>query len=74
MTETLEPTETKPDPPFMLTQENINKSFRGKKRPAWLERAVDPSTPTLKDVGVVHTTSANARFDGMGAELLFTTV
>ena len=74
MTETLEPTETKPDPPFSLTQENINKSFRGKKRPAWLERAFDPSTPTLKDVGVAHTTSANARFDGMGAELLFPTV
>ena len=90
MAETLEPTDNytikgnqydeagalkmQPDPPFSLTQENINKSFRGKKRPAWLERAFDPTTPALKDVGVVHTTSANTRPDGMGGEMLFPTV
>jgi len=90
MAETLEPTDNytikgnqydeagalkmQPDPEFSLTQEHINKSFRGKKRPAWLERAFDPTTPALKDVGVVHTTSANTRPDGMGGEMLFPTV
>ena len=50
--------------------------FRNKDQSSysWLERSLDPESPTTKFNESILTTSVNTRSDGTGAELLFPTI